>query len=126
MKIVKAIGESFEFVYDKHTKFHFGEEGTSVSDLQARVINERYGALVTIEDATIAEVVNDALSGAGTIPAAKELSEMNKKELLARAEELKIEVAETMTKAEIVAAIEAGLAAPAAPAVEGDGLVPTE
>jgi len=60
MKIVKSKGEPFEFKFDGKTTLYIGKDGTTVSDLQARTLLERFA--VEVIEATLEEVIEDAKS----------------------------------------------------------------
>ncbi len=68
MKLIKAKYDQFEFAADSHTKVLITKEGVTVSDELAKIINARYGNIVTAEEANAAEVIQDAAVEETTFP----------------------------------------------------------
>lgn len=107
MKIIKSLSESFDYSFDSTAEIHVDTEGVAVSDEQALVIARLFGQVVSIEDASLEEIIQSAKTEETPVVAEeKPLAKMNLQELTEKAATLGIVVPEGSIKKDIIKLIE--------------------
>lgn len=107
MKIIKSLVQPFTFKSDGSTEVLIDSNGARVSDEVAKTIKVRFGSIVSIEEATLDEIIEEVKADESkTTEEEKPLEKMSAKELQAKASSLGIALTGEETKKEIISVIQ--------------------